>query len=66
MTKKSYFLSADLQAIPTDISFLDIQNYALLFLSWTALMLFPFTGYFFKFPFFHFCLIGRLVKVIGF
>ena len=38
--KKNYFLSADLQANPTDINwqkvfFLVIQNYALLFLSWT-------------------------------
>ena len=41
MIKKNYFLSADFQANPTDISwqqvvFLVIQNYALLFLSWTA------------------------------
>ena len=41
MTKKNYFLSADFQANPTDISwqkvvFSVIQNYALLFLSWTA------------------------------
>ena len=39
--KKPYFLSADFQANPTDISwqkvvFLVIQNYVLLLLSWTT------------------------------
>ena len=41
MTKKSYFLSADVSGVSLKISwqkvvFLVIQNYALLFLSWTA------------------------------
>ena len=52
MTKKSYFLSADFQANPTDISwqkvaFLVIQNYALLFLSYTAfnIVIYPGSGW---------------------
>ena len=65
MTKKSYFLSADFQANPTEIScqilvFLVIQNYTLLLLSWTAFSIFVPKK--FRFPAFEiFCTVTLLV-----
>ena len=62
---KNYFLSADLQANPSDISwqkvaFLVIQNHALLFLSWTAFINITLLKFVFSEKATHFCRISTV------